>query len=99
MPVGRNWSMLDPAGPTQWVCHVMKTRYNSSLVNIKPNVWGNNLSQEIEKTCCQRQRWIYKKKVGAISVLGLPEGGQLKAKQDGVVRPGASLLSLGGGGG
>ena len=92
--------MLDPAGPPQWVCLVMKTRYNSSLVNTKAKVWGNNLSQEIEKTC-----WLLsttkvdKKKVGAISVLGLPEGGQLKAKQDGVVRPGASLLSLGGGGG
>ena len=38
VPVGRNWSMLDPAGPPQWVCHAMKTRYKSSLVNTKAKI-------------------------------------------------------------
>ena len=53
------------------------------------------MSKEVEQTDCQ-QGWM-RPKVGARSEQTMPEGGregELKAKQDGVVRPGASRLSL-----
>ena len=96
--------------PHPWVCHATKTtdqgttRYNSlEGKSFFQTNFGVNffLLEEMHPFTRQTHKVVSTKveiKYGVRVSGWLPGGGELKAKQDGVVLPGASRLSLGRGG-